>query len=148
MKRILIFLVALLMMAALCTACDHHHTYDSSCDKTCNECNETRSIQHSYSDDTDLYCNVCNHLRLAETWTTTIEGDTGNITLKADGTGTIAIKEHLRPCTWVVEDNTLTVVQDVEGFSYTLMDRFTFSFSENSLVVTSPKGNTRILTMV
>ena len=41
------------------------HTYDNTCDTTCNECGATRTIEHTYSSDCDIICNVCKYERAA-----------------------------------------------------------------------------------
>ena len=39
---------------------------------------------------------------LVGTWSTTINGDAGEMLLRADGTGTITSNGETRPCTWTV----------------------------------------------
>ena len=43
----------------------HIHSYDNSCDTTCNGCGETRTITHSYDSVCDTTCNVCGYIRTA-----------------------------------------------------------------------------------
>ena len=40
------------------------HTYDNTCDTTCNDCGAIREIEHTYSSDCDIVCNVCEHERV------------------------------------------------------------------------------------
>lgn len=37
----------------------HYHTYDNSCDTTCNTCDASRTITHTFTDNCDAICNVC-----------------------------------------------------------------------------------------
>lgn len=39
------------------------HTYDNTCDASCNVCEETRTTTHTYSNDCDASCNVCGATR-------------------------------------------------------------------------------------
>ncbi len=39
------------------------HTYDNSCDTTCNHCGEVRTITHTYDNACDASCNVCGATR-------------------------------------------------------------------------------------
>ena len=39
------------------------HSYDNSCDTTCNNCGATRTITHSYSGSCDRVCNICGYTR-------------------------------------------------------------------------------------
>ena len=147
MKRVLSFLLALMMLTLLTACGEHQHVCDNECDTQCNECEETRTVQHVYTDDTDLYCDVCEEYRLVGTWSTTIEDRPGTITLNVDGTGTVTTHEATRSCTWQVGvDNTLTVIQDVKGIPYTLFNGDHFSVEGNTLTLTSQSGKTLVLT--
>ena len=39
------------------------HTYDNSCDNSCNVCGYIREITHTYDNDCDPVCNICGHER-------------------------------------------------------------------------------------
>ena len=42
-----------------------NHTYDNTCDTSCNECGAIREIEHTYSSDCDIICNVCPYERVS-----------------------------------------------------------------------------------
>ncbi len=52
------------------------HTYTNSCDTSCNECGATRSITHTYDNACDTSCNVCGQTRTASGHTYTNSCDT------------------------------------------------------------------------
>lgn len=88
---------------------------------------------------------ACGSHPLVGTWTTTIEGAEGQMTLRRDGTGEIVSHGETRPCTWTVaEDNTLTVVQEIEYLPYTFLDKVSYTVKGRTLTVTSQKGNTLV----
>ncbi len=123
MKRIFTLLLTLLVLTGLLSGCDCSHEYDSA---------------------TDIHCNDCEYNRLEGTWTTTIEGAAGEMTLKSDGTGTVVSHEFGRDCTWTIEENTLTVIQEANGFYYEFLNKVTFALEDTTLTVTSQKGNTLV----
>lgn len=127
MKRMIALLLTLLALTGLLTACG--------------ECS------HEYDNATDYLCNDCNYNRFVGTWTTTIEGAPGEMTLNADGTGQIISHEITRDCTWVVENNTLSVVQEANGFYFEFLKQVSFELeNETSLLVTSQSGNQLVFT--
>lgn len=86
---------------------------------------------------------ACGGDPLVGTWSTTIGGDTGEMVLNADGTGTILSNGVTRTCKWTVEEDTLTVVQYVDGYPYIFLDEVTYSIKRTILTVTNPDtGNT------
>ncbi len=86
---------------------------------------------------------ACGEKALVGTWVTAIGGDEGEMLLRRDGTGTITSNGETRPCTWKVEDDTLTVVQNVGGLQYVFLDEVTYSVRWKTLTVTDPEtGNT------
>ena len=77
------------------------------------------------------------------TWSTTINGDEGEMLLRADGTGTITSNGETRPCTWTAEGDVLTVVQTIDGYQYIFLDEVTYTVKWKTLTVTNPEtGNT------
>lgn len=125
MKKAVSLLVLCLMLTALLTGCDCSHTYDGA---------------------TDIHCNDCGADRLEATWATTIEGAPGEMTLYCDGTGTVVSHDITRDCTWVIENNTLSVVQEANGFYYEFLKQVTFALEGDTLTVTSQSGNTLVFT--
>ena len=90
---------------------------------------------------------ACGTRALVGTWTTTINGDGGEMMLRRDGTGTITSNGETRPCTWMVEKKTLTVVQTVSGYQYIFLDEVNYRIKGNTLTVTdSTSGNTLTFT--
>ena len=83
---------------------------------------------------------------LEGTWVTTINGDEGEMVLKADGTGTITSNGITRDCYWEIdtETGTLTVEQDVDGLLRTFLDHVTYKVEGSLLTITSQKGNTLV----
>lgn len=120
MKRFFALLLTLLMLTTLLTGCDCSHEYDSP---------------------TDIHCNDCGINRLEGNWATTIEGAPGKMTLKADGTGQVVSHDITRDCTWEIVDNTLSVVQEANGFYFLFLDKVAFVLEEDTLTVTSQSGN-------
>ena len=125
MKKAVSLLILCLMLTALLTGCDCSHEYDSA---------------------TDIHCNDCGANRLEATWATTIEGAEGEMTLKSDGTGTVVSHDITRDCTWVIENNTLTVIQEANGFYYEFLNKVTFALEDDTLTVTSQSYNTLVFT--
>ncbi|MBE6807683.1 MAG: hypothetical protein E7527_06750 [Ruminococcaceae bacterium] len=121
MKHLVALLCTLLMLTTLLTAC-------GGCD-------------HAYTNAGDIQCNDCGYNRLAGTWTVTIQGKPGEMTLKKDGTGTITSSDHSRPCTWEIKNNALTVTQEIDGFTKVFLNEVTYALEEDTLIVTSHKGN-------
>lgn len=88
---------------------------------------------------------ACGTRALVGTWSTTIGGDAGEMTLHRDGTGTLTSNGETRPVTWKAEDNTLTVVQTVDGYQYIFLDEVNYSVAWRKLTVTHPEtGNTLV----
>lgn len=86
---------------------------------------------------------ACGEKALVGTWTTTINGDEGEMLLRRDGTGTVTSNGETRSCTWTVEEDTLTVVQNVGGLQYVFLDEVTYTVRFGTLTVTNPDtGNT------
>lgn len=86
---------------------------------------------------------ACGTKALVGTWSTTIGGDAGEMTLRRDGTGTVTSNGATRPCTWTVENGVLTVVQTVNGYQYIFLDEVTYTIKWRTLTVTNPEsGNT------
>lgn len=125
MKKVVTLLLLCLMLTTLLTGCDCSHEYDSV---------------------TDIHCNDCGYDRLEGTWTTTIENAPGEMTLYCDGTGTVTSHDIPRDCTWEIVDNTLTVVQEANGFYFEFLKNVSFQLEENTLTVTSQSGNTLVFT--
>lgn len=121
MKRFCTLLLTLLMLTALLSACG--------------ECS------HEYDNATDYLCNDCDHNRLLGTWTTTIEGAPGEMTLNADFTGQITSNGLSRAGFWSLDGTTLSVMQNVGGYTHVFLDNVTFSLGETTLTVTSQNGN-------
>lgn len=86
---------------------------------------------------------ACGGDPLVGTWSATIGGDAGEMVLNADGTGTILSNGVTRTCKWTIEEDTLTVVQYVDGYPYIFLDEVTYSIQWRTLTVTNPDtGNT------
>lgn len=86
---------------------------------------------------------ACSGDPLVGTWGTTIDGDYGEMTLNADGTGTLVSNMETRSCYWEVEGDTLTVVQNIEGYEYTFLNKVNYTVEWSTLTVTHPEtGNT------
>ncbi|MBR0447341.1 MAG: hypothetical protein IIX28_02610 [Clostridia bacterium] len=86
---------------------------------------------------------ACGTRALVGTWSTTINGDEGEMLLRADGTGTITSNGETRPCTWTAEGDVLTVVQTIDGYQYIFLDEVTYTVKWKTLTVTNPEtGNT------
>ena len=83
---------------------------------------------------------------LAGTWSTTIEGAEGQMTLRRNGTGEITSNNITRPCRWMATEDTLTVIQEVEGVEYTFLDEVSYTVTRRALTVTSKSGNTLTFT--
>lgn len=126
MKRLFALLLTLLVLTGLLAACG--------------ECS------HEYDNTTDYLCNDCNYNRLVGTWTTTIEGAPGEMVLNADGTGQVISHNITRDCTWEIVDNTLSVVQEANGFYFEFLKQVSFALEENTLTVTSQSGNQLVFT--
>ncbi len=78
---------------------------------------------------------------LVGTWTTTIDGQPGQMILKKDGTGQVVSSGISRPCTWEIKEERLTVVQEVSGTSYVFLDAVTYTIDEGTLTVVSYDGS-------
>ena len=78
---------------------------------------------------------------LVGSWTTTIDGEEGQMTLKRNGTGEIVSNGISRPCTWYVKDNTLSVVQDIEGSTFVFLDCVSYEINDNTLTIVSYDGS-------
>lgn len=87
---------------------------------------------------------ACAEETLVGTWNTTIEGQPGQLILHADGTGQVVSHDAPRQCTWTVENNRLTVTQNVAGFSHVFLDRVTYELDGDTLTVVSQSGNTLV----
>ena len=89
---------------------------------------------------------ACGTHRLVGTWTATIDGAEGQMTLYKDGSGEIVSHNEIRPCTWEAVENKLTVTQVINGDLYTFLDEVTYTVKGRTLTVTSKNGNTLIFT--
>ena len=87
---------------------------------------------------------ACGTDPLVGIWTTTIEDAEGQMILRRDGTGDVTSNDITRPCTWTVEDGTLTVVQEISGIPYTFLNEVTYTVKGRTLTVTSKSGNTLV----
>lgn len=75
------------------------------------------------------------------TWHTTIDGADGQMTLRRNGTGEIESNGITRSCTWEVEGDRLTVVQDMDGAPFVFLDNVSYVIEEGVLTVTSYDGS-------
>ena len=89
---------------------------------------------------------ACGADPLVGTWTTTIDGDAGRMTLNENGTGEIVSNDKSRPCTWVVQNGELTIEQTVGDDTYVFLDRVTYVIDGDTLTITSKSGNTLTFT--
>ena len=89
---------------------------------------------------------ACGTDPLVGTWTATINGSEGQMTLNEDGTGEVVSDGITRPCTWEVADDKLTVTQDLGDHEYILFDRVTYDVEGQTLTITSMQGNTLTFT--
>lgn len=88
---------------------------------------------------------ACGKSALVGTWTTTVDGTEGQITLRRNGTGIVVSNDISRSCTWEITDGKLTVVQTIEGSTFTLFDHVTYEVHRGTLTITSLGGNTLTL---
>ena len=97
---------------------------------------------------TALLCllTACVFSPLVGTWSATIAGAEGQMTLRRDGTGEILSNDITRPCRWVATEETLTVIQEVDGVEYTFLDEVSYTVTRRALTVTSKSGNTLTFT--
>ena len=89
---------------------------------------------------------ACVFSPLVGTWSATIAGAEGQMTLRRDGTGEILSNDITRPCRWVATEETLTVIQEVDGVEYTFLDEVSYTVTRRALTVTSKSGNTLTFT--
>lgn len=87
---------------------------------------------------------ACGAPTLEGTWSTTINGDKGQMTLYSDGNGEIVSNGETRPCTWTATEDTLTVIQEVAGIPFVFLDNVTYTLKGRTLTVTSQSGNTLV----
>lgn len=87
---------------------------------------------------------ACGARRPVGTWTATINGAEGQMTLNKDGSGEMVSDGVTRACTWEVADGKLTVVQDLGDQEYVFLDRVSYTVKGGTLTVTSMAGNTLV----
>ena len=83
---------------------------------------------------------------LVGTWTATINGDAGQMTLNENNTGEIVSNGKARPCTWAIENGELTVKQTIDDNTYIFLDRVTYVIQDDTLTITSKSGKTLTFT--
>lgn len=81
---------------------------------------------------------------LVGTWNATIEGETGQMILREDGTGEIISHGLTRTCTWEADDTTITVEQIVGGRTYVFLDSATYVLEGDTLTVTNRDGESLV----
>ena len=85
---------------------------------------------------------ACGFNSLVGTWSATIDGTVGEMTLQRDGSGTVTSSGVTRSCRWLIIDDTLTVIQEMDGEEYVFLDKVTYTVKKGVLTVTSQSGNT------
>ena len=88
------------------------HTFDNSCDTTCNVCDAAREIKHTYDNNCDAVCNVCSHTREVAEHKYINYASNNDATCENDGTKT-------GYCFYCDKANTITDVGTAKGHKYT-----------------------------